>query len=84
MQRILKIKHHSTFHVRSRTVLWLVLMLKVLHEITVTVKLFQDIVQVRTFAKHVGTEIELKINRTNILKASHRRNTQVSSLIHFS
>jgi len=32
-------------------------MLKVLHEIIVTVKLFQNTVQVRILAKHVKTEI---------------------------
>ena len=59
MQRILKIKHHSTFHVRSRTVLWLVLMLKVLHDIIVTVEVLQDTVQISILATHVGVEIPL-------------------------
>jgi len=59
MQRILKIKHHSSFHAKSTTVLWIVPMLKVLHKIIDTINILQDAVQVRILAKHAGIEIIL-------------------------
>jgi len=44
--RILKMKRHSNFHARPSIVFWLVLMLKLLHEIIVTIEVLQDTVQV--------------------------------------
>ena len=52
-------KQHSSFHAGPSIVFWLVLQLKVLHEIIVTIEVLQDTVQISILAKHVGVEIAL-------------------------
>jgi len=53
------VKQHSNFHAGPSIVFWLVLQLKVLHEIIVTIEVLQDTVQISILAKHVGVEIPL-------------------------
>jgi len=60
MQRIHKMHLHGSFYARSRTVLWLILMIKVFQKIIVTIEVFQKTIQVRVFAKHVEIEISLR------------------------
>jgi len=53
------VKQHSSFHAGPSIVFWLVLQLKVLHEIIVTIEVLQDTVQISILAKHVEVEIPL-------------------------
>jgi len=48
--RVLKVEQHSSFHVGPSIVFWLVLQLKVLHEIIVTIEVLQDTVQISNTA----------------------------------
>jgi len=56
---ILEVQRYSSFHAKSGAILRFILVLKIFHNVIVTVVYLQDAVRIHIFAQHADVEIPL-------------------------